>query len=298
MLVASAVFRRYLYSETTAPDAALCAALRGNIIEVLGTDALGAEERAFLGRLLSELGDTRPGVGLTAAGLPDITWSEPIPVAGGRGVSNDPSTVEISTYAVTNLQFRAFLAAPDGYLNSQWWTEPGLTWNLRLGGPPDTSGEKWSLNYPCADVSWYDARAFTMWLSANLTTEIRLPTLAEWQAAAGGPDMLNYPYGDQFDERANNTAATGMLHPCAVGIFPRGGSPHSLLDLGGNVFEWTLTSWSETGDATPGQTEPSYVVCGAAYDSRDLNAMRSAHSFPRRPASRVPQRGFRLARTV
>jgi formylglycine-generating enzyme required for sulfatase activity len=296
-VVAAALFVRYLHSHsaTTTPDGTLLAKLDESIVRVLNVGALSAQERAFLGRTLSGLGDSRGGVGLDAAGTPDIAWSATIPVSGTAVAHGGPSGVEISMYAVTNRQYRAFLLADDGYGDDRWWTQPGLEWNLRLGAPPEISGDEWSQNCPCTSVSWYDADAFTRWLSSKLATEVRLPGSTEWQAAARGPEMLKFPYGDQFDEHANNTATAGLFHPCAVGIFPRGRSPYGLFDLGGNVFEWTSTPWPGTNSAVP---EPSYIVCGAAYDSRDTECIRSAHCFPRRPASRVPQRGFRLARTV
>jgi energy-coupling factor transporter ATP-binding protein EcfA2 len=293
VVVAAVLFRRYLYRPGEAPmESTLGQSLRDRIIEALGAGALGAQDQAFLGRTLSELGDSRAGVGLTGAGIPDIAWSETISMDDGT----DTAPFQVSLYAVTNQQFEAFLSAENGYVNTQWWTQPGIESVLRLGGPAGVPEPAWSANFPYVNVSWYEADAFTKWLAAELATEIRLPSSAEWRAAARGPESLEYPYGNEFDGAANNSAFTGLLSACAVGLFPRGRSPYGLFDLGGNVFEWTSTPWPEPREDSPASMDSSYIVCGAAYDSRDPECMKSDYSFPRRPASRVPQRGFRLCR--
>jgi formylglycine-generating enzyme required for sulfatase activity len=298
VLVASILFWRYLYSSASAADVTLVDQLRGSIMDTLNAGALAPGDRALVGAFLSELGDRRAGVGLNAEGIPDIDWSETISISDASGTPGGVSSFQVSNYTVTNLQFLAFLTAEDGYSNKRWWTEQGLDWCSRFREPPDISETGWALNCPYVEVSWFEAGAFTRWLGSALGTDIRLPTSAEWQAAAGGPDMLEYPYGDQFKEGANNTRLAGIGRTCAVGIFPEGRSAYGPFDLGGNVFEWTSTPWPEPDGVSPGLAESSYIVCGASYDSSDRACMRSAHCFPRRPASRVPQRGFRIARSV
>src|SRR6185436_18082673 len=67
----------------------------------------------------------------------------------------------------------------------------------------------------------------------------RLPTESEWEAAARGVAGRAYPYGDEPDAAAVNTASAKRAGPVPVGSFPRGATPEGLEDMSGNVWEWT-----------------------------------------------------------
>jgi formylglycine-generating enzyme required for sulfatase activity len=165
---------------------------------------------------------------------------------------------------VTNGQYARFIEA-GGYDEPAYWTEAG--WSRRerenWSQPRYWTDPTWNLpNLPVVGVSWFEALAYTRWLTEELRThrqelhvwtqgELRsltlepgaltacLPTEAEWEKASRGPDGRTYPWGDEeiTPDRANYDQ-TGIGRTSPVGCFPAGTSPYGALDMLGNVWEW------------------------------------------------------------
>ncbi len=96
-------------------------------------------------------------------------------------------------------------------------------------------------NYPVVGVSWFQAQQYTQWLSATTGAVIQLPTEAQWEYAARGPDGLIYPWGNEFvAENVVYNDAGIPLEP--VGSKPDGVSWVGALDISGNVWEW-VADW-------------------------------------------------------
>jgi len=125
---------------------------------------------------------------------------------------------------VTNAQYAAFVQATGD-------TQP-KHWESRK---PPTDKE----DHPVVHVSWHDAIAYCHWLAEVTGRPYLLPSEAEWEKGARGSDGRIYPWGNQWDAKRCNTSGGGKGGATPVGDYPRGASPYGLLDMTGNVWEWT-----------------------------------------------------------
>lgn len=96
------------------------------------------------------------------------------------------------------------------------------------------------------DVAWFDALAYCEWLGKITGKQITLPSEAEWEKAArSDKDQCAYPWGEDFDSSRCNTVELGLGETTPVGIFLEGASPYGLLNMSGNVWEWTRNIWDD-----------------------------------------------------
>ena len=94
-------------------------------------------------------------------------------------------------------------------------------------------------------VTWHDAVAYCRWLAKATGKPYRLPSEAEWEKAARGTDGRIYPWGDKWDSRRCNSKEGGPGDTTPVGAYLDGASSYGLLDMAGNVWEWTLSLWGK-----------------------------------------------------
>lgn len=86
---------------------------------------------------------------------------------------------------------------------------------------------------PVVNVTWFNAKEYAQSVGK------RLPTEKEWEYAARGTDKRLYPWGDKFDPNYANGKDLGKGGPMPVGSYPAGQTPLEIMDLSGNVAEWT-----------------------------------------------------------
>jgi len=117
--------------------------------------------------------------------------------------------------------------------------------------------------YPVLHVTWEQASAYCAWVGG------RLPTEAEWEYAARGPQATRFPWGDEFDgARVNYCDAgcwfswrddavnDGYADTAPVGNYPAGASWCGALDLAGNLWEWVADWYAEDTYAHVSSQEP------------------------------------------
>jgi formylglycine-generating enzyme required for sulfatase activity len=149
----------------------------------------------------------------------------------------------IDRYEVTNAQFAQFGGMADRASSFCDPNEDGII---------TTDQQSACANLPREQINWFEARAFCELRGG------RLPTEAEWEYAARGPNSLQYPWGNEFVRDNLVYANNSNNQPAAVGSRDSGNSWVGAADMSGNVQEWTSSLYL------------SYPYIGS--DGREVNA--------------------------
>lgn len=140
-------------------------------------------------------------------------------------------------------------------------------------------------DHPVVLVTWAEADRYCKWRGALRGEPRRLPTAEEFEKAARGESGLSYPWGNVYDADKLNSAVNGPKDTTPAGSHVEGASPYGVLDMAGNVFQWT---------ATPIASTNKMVVKGSAWeDFAGLGRGAAGHGRPR--TARHVIVGFRCA---
>jgi len=147
-------------------------------------------------------------------------------------------------------------------------------------------------HHPVTNVSWHDAVAFCQWAG------VRLPTEAEWEKAARGADGRIWPWGNQQPTAKLCNFNNTVKDTTPVGRYPDGASPFGVLDMAGNVWEWTSSlSKSYKYDAQDGREDPAgsgaRALRGGSF-GRGARRVRCACRGWLYPDDRDDRNGFRV----
>jgi formylglycine-generating enzyme len=147
-----------------------------------------------------------------------------------------------------------------------WWRwVPGADWRHPAGPGSTLHGLE---RHPVVHVGWEDAVAYATWAGR------RLPTEAQWEhAARGGAAPTVYAWGVEARPRGRamantwegrfpweNTSPPGRSRTTPVGSYPPNG--YGLVDMIGNVWEWTSSPWTEDHGAGPAPGPAAHACCG------------------------------------
>jgi formylglycine-generating enzyme required for sulfatase activity len=177
---------------------------------------------------------------------------------------------------VTNAQFAEFVkSASQGGVGT--WTN---------GTYPEGQAE-----WPVTGVSWQDANAYCT------SHGWRLPTEAEWEYAARGADGRIYPWGNDFSPALSNSAEAALGRPEAVGAHRDAASPFGVLDMSGNVWQWTADNYRPYAGRPPTFVIPpdAKVIRGGSYQSDRFHVTTTARNLDH-ASTRSPLIGFRCAK--
>jgi len=223
----------------------------------------------------------------------------PVHPVSVKGFHLDRTEVMVAAYA--ECVHAGACSEPDAYHNKRGDYRIFCNWKHPQNRSP----------HPVNCLDFQQATAFCAWASK------RLPTEEEWEhAARAGSEGRTYPWGnDKPDQTRLNACGSecpanlvakgfprwpplyevddGWPETAPVGSFPAGASKHGVLDLAGNVWEWTASGYAAYDGS---QTEKKRVLRGGSWGGGDARTERTTNRFRLDPSSRAQFLGFRCAK--
>jgi formylglycine-generating enzyme required for sulfatase activity/dienelactone hydrolase len=170
-----------------------------------------------------------------------------------------------------------------------------------------TYGDASKTDHPVICVTWQASADYCRWAGG------RLPTEAEWEYAARGPQATLYPWGDDLDGALLNSCDVNCPHEdqraadvddghaltAPVGSYPGGASWCGALDMAGNVWEW-VADWHgpypltrQTNPTGPESGSEKLIRGGSWYENDEYGFFRADNRHPFEPQDYNHLIGFR-----
>ncbi len=236
-----------------------------------------------------------------AVSIPQTLSAEP-------GGPEDDVHVEpylLDVHAVTNHRFQKFVDA-GGYDALEYWPEeiwPHLIELKDLTGQPGPRFWRQGrcdsrlAEHPVVGISWYEAQAYGLWIGQRLVTEAEWQMATSWHLDSSTDMMRRYPWGDAMDKDKCNIWSSRVGTTVPVSHHPEGVAPNHVLQLVGNVWEWTDSEYAITDDqGKPIVGEmPMHVIRGGAFDTYFEMQATSEFRTGQIALARSHNTGFRCA---
>ncbi len=234
-------------------------------------------------------------------------------VALSPALSGDPSTEQefdvepflLDVHSVTSARYQRFVDA-GGYDALEYWPEEIWPHLIEL---KDQTGQPapryWRhgrhdarfSDHPVVGVSWYEAQAYALWVGQRLATEAEWQMAASWHIKSSTDVIRRFPWGDAMDARRCNVWASRIRTTVPVDRYQEGAAPNQVLQLVGNVWEWTDSEYEvfdDNGNPIVGEM-PMHGTRGGAFDTYFEGQATSLFRTGQLALARAHNTGFRCA---
>jgi formylglycine-generating enzyme required for sulfatase activity len=227
----------------------------------------------------------------------------------------------INPFEVTNAEFREFLIDPRGYSDDPNWTDAGKRWKAVNSSHVTALLKTTDSDYPrfgqpdepVVQVNWFEANAFCKWLTKTVGRGkwiFALPTEAEWEKAARGPDNFDYSLGmtvsdyqvDLYNWRKNPSAEVAVvgLKETKSKYLP---NRYGIYHMTGNAAEWTESIYRAYSRQHPyldddernhDEISGERVLRGGSWYTASVAVLYIPYRENFRPEVQTPYLGFRV----
>ena len=214
----------------------------------------------------------------------------------------------LSRTPVTNAQYQKFVDA-GGYDDLELWPKDIWPHLIDFKDQTDQPGPRfWRnsrhcktvSNHPVVGVNFYEATAYATWAGYRLPNEAEWQMAATWRIRSAANTMRRYPWGDALDTLRCNIWASGIGTTCPVENYPDGSAPNGVMNLVGNVWEWTSNEFvvaDEEGNRVVADMRMNSIR-GGAYDTYFAVQATGVFRTGLVSMARTHNTGFRCALTL
>lgn len=162
----------------------------------------------------------------------------------------------LARLCVTNAQYQQFVD-DNGYENLDLWPAdilPHLVDFVDQTGQAaprywrDGRHDRRLADHPVVGICYYEAAAYAKWAGYRLPTNAQWQMAASWRIRSAAHVLRRYPWGDALDTGKCNVWASRIGTTVPVTAYPGGAAPNGVLQLIGNVWEWTESDFEVTDD--------------------------------------------------
>jgi iron(II)-dependent oxidoreductase len=223
---------------------------------------------------------------------------------GASEVDVETAPFLLARHCVTNEQFQNFVDG-GGYQDLELWPKDIWPQLIDFKDLTDRPGPRYwrdgrhnrtLSDHPVVGVCYYEAAAYTRWAGYRLPSEAEWQMAASWRLRTSAQTMRRYPWGDALDTRRCNLWGSNIGRTVPVSDYPGGAAPNGVMQLIGNVWEWTESDLDLRHEGKPVVGDMILKsIRGGAYDTYFAAQATSAFRTGLAALARVHNVGFRCA---